>query len=81
MKYQGGMSLADAAERIAPIAKLEPGKVAGFVLIVIVDDDDSPPAIAASENIPPHLAAHILDVTARHMFAAEMERQRKAGEN
>jgi hypothetical protein len=58
--FQQGMNLKEAAERLAPLAGLDPAEVAGFILLIVVDDDEQGPAVAASDNIPPHVAGHML---------------------
>lgn len=58
--FQEGMNLDEAAGRISPVVAVPADKIAGFVILVIVDDDGPGPAIAASENIPPSVAAILL---------------------
>jgi hypothetical protein len=80
-KFQRGMSLPDAAERIAPIVDCPPGEIAGFVILVVPAAADAGPVIAASENITPHMAGHMLEVVGAILLAAEAEAARIRREN
>jgi len=80
MTFYPGMSLADAVGRIAPIADVPADQIEGFI-ILIVGKTDADNSIAASENISPHMAAHMLEATAGVLFTAERERGRRARGN
>jgi hypothetical protein len=72
-KFHQGMHLSEAAERIGPIVGMPPEQIAGFV-IVVVDTEPEPgtgPVIAASENIPPAIAADLM-ILAGEMLAANL---------
>jgi hypothetical protein len=79
--HKPGMKLDEAAERLAPIVDFPPDEIAGFVIVVLPADPGTGPGIAASENIPPHMAAHMLDIVAQMLFAAEAEAARIRREN
>lgn len=74
------MDLADAAGHLAPITGVPADQIEGFI-ILIVGKTDANNSIAASENISPHMAAHMLEATAGILFVAEAERARRAGGN
>ena len=70
---QPGMMLADAARLIGPLIGVPPDQIAGFVLLVVVDDDGGP-AIAASDNIPPAMAADLMLLAGEMLARSERER-------
>lgn len=72
-EFHQGMSLSEATERIGPIVGMPPERIGGFV-IVVVDTEPEPgtgPVVAASENIPPAMAADLM-VLAGEMLAANL---------
>lgn len=70
MDFQRGMSLSDAAERIAPIVELPADQIAGFVIVVIPATDDVGWSVAASENMPPETAGLLLGTVAGALVTA-----------
>lgn len=70
-QFNQGMPLSEAAELIGPIVEMPPEEIGGF-LIVVIDAEPEPgtgPVIAASENIPPAMAADLMILAGQTLAA------------
>jgi len=79
--FQEGMKLDEAAGRIGPILGEPADKIAGFVILAILDEPGAGLAIAASENIPPAMAAILLHDAGTILAQALADNERQAGCN